>query len=75
LAAWPFTIFAMVPTNAELHRRADLATEGMREDGKCGEVFDKEETFAVLRKWTFLSKIRASLAMAAAICVIAALVV
>ena len=75
MAAWPFTIFVMVPTNDELHRRGNLVTEGMREGKKGGEGVDGKETMELLKYWTLLSKVRASLAMVAAVCVVGALMV
>ena len=74
LAAWPFTTFAMVPTNDELHRRADLVTKGMQKTTNVVKVSDDDDSMALLEKWTHLSKIRAALAMVAAGCVMAALV-
>lgn len=74
MTAWPFTTFAMVPTNDELHRRADLVTEGIQKTTNGVKISDDEETMALLAKWTYLSKIRAALAMVAAMCVVAALV-
>lgn len=74
MAAWPFTIFVMLPTNDELHRRADLVTEGIQKTSNGVKAFEDGDTMALLRKWTVLSKIRAALAMVAATCVMAALI-
>ena len=38
------------------------------------KVSDDDDSMALLGKWTSLSKVRAALAMAAAVCVMAALV-
>ena len=74
VAVGPFTIFAMVPTNDELHRRADLVAEGIEKTTNGIKTSDDEETMALLEKWTYLNKIRTALAMVAAVCVGAALV-
>ena len=75
MAAWPFTVFVILPLNDKLHRKADLTAKAMQKGGKGVGEFEEKEAWAMLRKWTFLSKIRASLAMIAAACVIGALVV
>ncbi|ETS84296.1 hypothetical protein PFICI_02321 [Pestalotiopsis fici W106-1] len=61
MSAYPYTVFAMVPTNDELHRRGDAITEGLAEK----KDFDEGETAALLAKWVRLSKVRASLALIA----------
>jgi hypothetical protein len=63
MSAYPYTVFAMVPTNDELHRRGDAITEGLA--GK--KDFDDGETAALLAKWVRLSKVRASLALIATV--------
>ncbi len=64
----------MVPTKNELSSEGRKCDGGYVEDHQGVEELDDKEIMALLAKRIYLSKIRATLAMVAAACVVAALV-
>lgn len=73
LAVFPATVYFIVPTNIKLHGMAEEATKRMREG--AGEMSDGEgaRMMELLRKWIYLSKVRAAGTMVASVLVMAAL--
>lgn len=75
VAVVPFTFWKMISINQQIEQRANTADEAIKTGNLKEGSTEKQEFINLLKRWTVYSRIRASMTIVAAGCVIGALVV
>ena len=75
----PWTLIVMMPTNNELHRRANAASAGNdetvdRKDAKAGSI-PSYDTTSLVRRWNKLNIVRAMFHVGSIVCALTLLAV